>query len=194
MRSTRVLAATTLCAGALVTSAIMAPSAGASTPHRDADDGRGGVTTVVLNPALLPTLTGTLKVAPVAPATVSAPRGVVQAAFPITEVEGKVIEHSGGLRLTPIGGGSLAITNFDVNLRTGFLDAQARLDGKQLPGRVDVFRLGPVQPIGGKAPSCEGTPAGLTLTTQAATALGAPSFAGAFVGDACVVPGEPADD
>jgi hypothetical protein len=194
MRSTRVLAATTLCAGALATGAIMAPSASASTPQRDADDVHGGVTTVVLNPALLPALTGTLEVAPVAPATVTAPGGVVQAAFPITEVEGKVIEHSGGLRFTPVGGGSLVVTDFDVDLRTGFLDARARLDAKLLPGRVDLFRLGPVRPIDGRVPSCEGTQAGLTLTTQAAQALGAPSFAGAFVGDACVVPGEDADD
>ena len=114
---------------------------------------RDGVTTVVLNPALLPALTGTLKVAPVSPATVTAPRGVVQAAFPITEVEGKVIEHSGGLRFTPVGGGSLVIRNFDVNLRTGFLDARAQLNGERLPGRVDVFQLGPVQPINGRAPS-----------------------------------------
>ena len=193
MRSTRVLAAATLCAGALTTGAIFAPSASASTPHRDADDAHRGATTVVLNPALLPVLTGTLKIAPVAPATVTAPRGVVQASFPITEVEGQVIEHSGGLRFTPVGGGSLVITKFDVDLRTGFLDAKARLNGKRLPGRDDIFRLGPVRPINGRAPSCEGTPAGLTLTPQAASALGAPSFAGAFVGDACVVPGEHED-
>jgi hypothetical protein len=194
MRSTRVLAAATLCAGALATGAVFAPSASASTEHRDADDVRGGATTVVLSPALLPVLTGTLKVGPVAPATVTAPRGVVQASFPITEVEGKVIEHSGGLRFTPVGGGSLVITRFDVDLRTGFLDAKASLNGKRLPGRVDVFRLGPVQRINGHVPSCAGTPAGLTLTPQAAGALGAPSFAGAFVGDACVVPGENEDD
>jgi hypothetical protein len=194
MRSTRVLAATTLCAGALATSAIFAPSASASTRSADPEDGNGGVTTVVLNPALLPAFTETLKVAPVSPATVSAPRGVVQASFPITEVEGKVIEHSGGLRFTPVGGGSLVIKKFDVNLRTGFLDARAKLNGKRLPSRVKVFRLGPVQSINGRVPSCEGTPAGLTLTPQAASALGAPSFAGAFVGDACVVPGEHEED
>lgn len=194
MRSTRVLAAATLCAGALATGAAFAPSASASTHHHDAEAAHGGATTVVLNPALLPVLTGTLHVGPVAPATVTARGGVVRASFPITEVEGKVIEHSGGLRFTPVGGGSLVITTFDVNLGTGFLDARARLNGKQLPGRVAVFRLGPVQPINGRAPSCEGTPAGLTLTPQAASALGAPSFAGAFVGDACVVPGEHEDD
>src|SRR5689334_225886 len=116
MRSTRVLAAATLCAGALITGAITAPSASAATAHDD-EEGSGGVTTVVLNPALVPVLTNTLKVAPVAPATVTAWGGAVRASFPITEVEGKVIEHSGGLRFTPVGGGSLVITRFDVDLR-----------------------------------------------------------------------------
>ena len=120
MRSTRVLAAATLCAGALVTGAAFAPSASASTHHHDAEAVHGGATTVVLNQALLPTLTGTLHVGPVAPATVTARGGVVRASFPITEVEGKVIEHSGGLRFTPVGGGSLVITTFDVDLGTGF--------------------------------------------------------------------------
>ena len=194
MRPTRVLAAGVLCAGALATTAIVAPAAGASTGHGESgDQEQTGVTTVVLNPALVPVLVNTLKVSPVAPATVTAPRGVTQASFPISEVEGKLIEHRGGLRFTPVGGGALRITQFDVDLRTGFLSAQTSLNGQRL-GRVDVFRLGPVQPVAGKVPSCSGTAAGLTLTPQAAKALGAPSFAGAFVGDACVVPGNAEDN
>ena len=194
MRPTRVLAAGVLCAGALAGTALVAPAAGASTGH----DGSGerehaGVTTVVLDPALVPVLTDTLHVSPLAPATLTAAKGVTKASFPISEVDGKVIEHRGGLAFTAVGGGALRITRFDVDLGTGFLSAQASLDGQRL-GRVDVFRLGPVREISGEVPSCAGTPAGLTLTATAAKALGAPSFAGAFVGDACVVPGSAQDD
>jgi hypothetical protein len=63
------------------------------------------------------------------------------------------------------------------------------LDGQELD-EVDIFELGAAQPIDGEVPSCDGTQAGLTLTPEAAAALGAPSFAGAFVGDACVVPSD----
>ena len=47
--------------------------------------------------------------------------------------------------------------------------------------------LGEPQPINGEVPACDGIQAGLTLTAGAAAALGAPDFAGAFVGNACVV-------
>ena len=108
--------------------------------------------------------------------------------FPITEVDGKEIEHSGGLTFSPIGGGSLRITEFEVDLRNGVLSAdETTLNGKKL-GEVDIFELGAAQSINGEVPSCDGTQAGLTLTPGAAAALGDPSFAGAFVGDACVVP------
>jgi hypothetical protein len=194
MPATRVLAAGVLCAGALATSAALAPAADASTGHHGAaDHERGGVTTVVLDPTLVPVLVNTLKVQPVAPGALTSSHGTTTATFPISEVEGKVIEHRGGLRFTPVGGGTLRITQFAVDLRTGFLSAQASLNGTRL-GEVDVFALGPVRPVAGKVPSCSGTPAGLTLTSQAARALGAPSFGGAFVGDACVVPGSAEDD
>ncbi|HET7723396.1 MAG TPA: hypothetical protein VFK68_02055, partial [Propionibacteriaceae bacterium] len=87
----------------------------------------------------------------------------------------------------------LRITKFDVNLNTGYLTAKTRLNGAQV-GRVNVFALGPVQPINGSAPACSGVAAGLTLTKEAATALGAPSFTGAFIGDACVVPSSDHDE
>ncbi len=188
MRPIRVLAAALCTGAAMVTTALLAPAASASTgSHHYPRPPAAGQTTVVLNPALVPTLVTTLKVAPIAPGRLATPGGVAQVSFPIIEVEGKVIEHSGGLRFTPVGGGTLSITRFDVNLGTGFLSALTRSNGKRL-GRVDVFKLGPVQPINGKAPACAGTPAGLTLTAAAAGALGAPSFTGAFLGDACVVP------
>jgi hypothetical protein len=152
------------------------------------------VTTVIFDPEVVPVLLDTVKVQPVAPARVTAPDGMAQATFPIDEVEGKVIEHTGGLQFVPVGGGSLRITEFDVDLNTGFLTARATSNGKRLPGRVDIFELGPVQPVNGEAPSCTGTPAGLTLTSQAAAALGAPALAGTFIGDACVVPGHHGDD
>jgi len=171
-------------AGAL---AITAAAAAPASAHERGGDG-GGRTTVVLNPELVPTLVNTLEVTPIAPGRLSAPGGVAQLSFPITEVEGKVVSHSGGLRFTPVGGGDLRITRFDVNLDTGYLTAKARLNGTKLPGRVNVFALGPVRAVNGSAPACAGVAAGLTLTKDAAKALGAPAFAGAFVGDACVVP------
>jgi hypothetical protein len=177
------------CAGALVITVALAPGASADTRNHEAGD-QDGRTTVVLNPKLVPVLTETLKVQTIRPGKLTAPGGVAQLSFPITEVEGKVISHAGGLSFTPVGGGSLRITNFDVNLRTGFLNAKTVLDGKRLPGRVDIFALGAPKPINGAVPKCDGTQAGLTLTAGAAKALGAPSFAGAFVGDACVVPDE----
>ena len=54
--------------------------------------------------------------ATIAPATLTAPGGVAQVSFPITEVDDKEIEHSGGLRFTPVDGGSLKITEFEVDL------------------------------------------------------------------------------
>jgi hypothetical protein len=122
------------------------------------------------------------------PGRLTAPGGVAQLSFPITRVSNGVVSHVGGLGFTPVGGGALRITNFNVNLNTGYLTAKTRLNGSKLPGRVNIFALGPVQAINGAAPACSGVAAGLTLTADAANALGAPSFAGAFVGDACVVP------
>jgi hypothetical protein len=187
MRSTRILAAAVCAVAAPL---LVAPSASAHPVSAGAHHAPSGAgrTTVVLNPALVPVLVNTLKVHPIAPGRLSAPGGRAQVSFPITKIEGKVIVHSGGLRFTPVGGGSLRITAFDVDLGSGFLNAKAKLNGKSLPGRVNVFKLGPVQPINGKAPACAGTPAGLTLTPQAAAALGAAKFTGAFVGDACLVP------
>jgi hypothetical protein len=129
-----------------------------------------------------------LKVAPIRPAVLSAPGGMTQVSFPITEVEDDEIEHSGGLRFTPIGGGSLKITEFEVELDDGVLEAEVKLNGKKLKDDVDIFTLGEPQAIDGVVPDCAGTQAGLSLTPEAAAALGAPSFAGTFVGDACVVP------
>ena len=136
MRSTRAVVITTLSAGAFVVGAIAAPAAGAADSNH-----HGGVTTVVLDPALLPVLVDDLKVAPIRPAVLSAPGGVAQVSFPITEVESDEIEHSGGLRFTPIGGGSLKITEFEVELDDGVLEAEAKLNGKKL-GDVDIFTLG----------------------------------------------------
>lgn len=186
MRITRARATTALTAGTLALGVIFAPSALA-----DDDDSKkraGGTTTVVLNPDLVPVLVDTLKVAPIAPGQLSAPGGVAQVSFPITEVDGKDIEHSGGLQFTTVDGGTLRITEFEVDVKNGVLSAdETSLNGKQL-GEVDIFQLGEAQPINGAVPSCDGVQAGLTLTPEAAAALGAPDFAGAFVGDACVVP------
>jgi hypothetical protein len=187
MRPTRALVTTALSVGTLALSAAIAPSAFASTDDHHPATWHHGATTVVLNPEMVPVLVDTLKVTPIRPAKLSAPGGVAQVAFPITEVESKEIEHSGGLRFTPVGGGSLRITEFEVELDEGVLSAETRLNGKNL-GEVDIFALGKAQKINGKVPSCSGVQAGLTLTAGAAAALGAPDFAGAFVGDACVVP------
>ncbi len=93
----RALATTTLSAAALLAGAIAAPAASASDDHHRTHEG-GGVTTVVLDPDLLPVLVDQLQVAPIAPGELSAPGGVAQVSFPITDVEDDEIEHSGGLR------------------------------------------------------------------------------------------------
>jgi hypothetical protein len=188
MNITRALVTSALSAGTLTVGVVLAPAAVASSDSGDAAKEPAGATTVVLDPELLPVLVDQLNVRPVRPAVLTTPGGVAQVSFPITEVEDEEIEHSGGLRFTPVGGGSLRITEFEVDLRSGVLSAdETRLNGKEL-GEVDVFELGEAQPIDGEVPPCDGIPAGLTLTPEAAAALGAPSFAGAFVGDACVVP------
>lgn len=185
MRTRRFVAAA-VSAAALASSVLLAPAANAEA-GKGAAPQSAKTTTVVLNPELVPVLVNALKVRTIAPAQLSAPGGLAQVSFPITEVDEGVIGHVGGLGFTPLGGGDLRLTHFDINLGTGLLDAKAQLNGKRLPGRVDLFSLGPLQPINGSVPSCAGTPAGLTLTADAAKALGAPSFAGKFVGDACVV-------
>jgi hypothetical protein len=177
--------------------AALAFGTAAASPASASERGHGsaeGRTTVVLNPALVPTLVNTLHVRALAPGRISAPGGVAQVSFPITSVEGGVVRHVGGLRFVPVGGGDLRITHFNVDLNTGYLNAKAKLNGARIPGRVNVFALGPVQPINGSAPSCDGIAAGLSLTSEAAGALGAPAFAGAFVGDACVRPAADGED
>ena len=186
MQLSRAVVTTALSAGTLALSAMIAPSAVASTDD-DHEDRAHGTTTVVLNPDLVPVLVDTLMVQPIAPGELSAPGGVAQVSFPITEVEKDEIEHSGGLRFTPVGGGSLKITEFEVELDDMELEAETWLNGKKL-GDVDIFDLGEAMAINGEVPSCDGAQAGLTLTPEAAAALGAPDFAGAFVGNACVVP------
>jgi hypothetical protein len=179
MRRTALLAA--VLAALVVSIGVVASSAGAE--EKDS----GGTTTVVLNPEVVPTLLA-LEVAPLRPGTLSAPGGLAQVAFPISEIENGVVGHAGGLRFTPIGGGELKIRNFDVDTNSGFLTANTWLDGKRIKGRVPIFQLGATQPISGQPP-CGGIAAGLTLTNAAAGALGAPGAVGTFIGNACVVPG-----
>jgi hypothetical protein len=151
------------------------------------DDGQdiGGITTVVLNQSLVPSLVG-LGVAPVAPGTLTAPGGVYQVAFPITGVDDGRIAHAGGLYFGKAVAGRVKITKFVVDTGTGFLTAKARVNGQRL-GRIPVFKLGGVKEVSpGSTPSCAGVAAGLYLTQPAADALGVAD--GTFVGDACVVP------
>ena len=176
-----------LIAGALATAALAVPAVAAAPAGADHDDA-GGVTTVVLNPDLVSTLVDTLEVQTIAPAALTAPGGVEQVAFPISGIDDGVVSHKGGLRFTPVGGGNLEISKFQIRTASGVLTAKTFLDGKRVKGQVPIFKLGAVQPINGATPACDGIAAGLTLTKQAAAALGAPSFEGAFVGDACVQP------
>ena len=185
MRTSRALVTTAMTAGTLALSATVTPGLASADDHHG--HWNKGTTTVVLNPELVPVLVDTLKVAPIKPGMLSAPGGMAQVSFPITEVEKDEIEHSGGLRFTPVGGGSLKITEFEVELDDMELEAETWLNGKKL-GDVDIFDLGEAMAINGEVPSCDGVQAGLYLTADAAGALGAPDFAGAFVGDACVVP------
>jgi hypothetical protein len=182
-----------IAAGFAATAAAAALTA-APTPAVADDDDRdaGGTTTVVLNQPLVPALVG-LGVAPVAPGTLTAPGQVVQAAFPITEIDDGVVEHSGGLAFTKAAAGRVKITKFEVDVAAGKLTAKTTLDGRRL-GRVAVFDLVAPRAIdaAGTIPACDGVAAGLTLTAAAAGALGVP--AGTFIGDACVVPQLQDDD
>jgi hypothetical protein len=181
--------------GGLAATASLLLAASPALADKGHDERSGaGRTTVVLDPALVKTLVDTLQVKALPPGRLSAPGGVAQVSFPITRVNNNVIAHTGGLAFTPVGGGSLRINHFNVDLGTGYLNAKTKLNGRRLPGRVNIFALGAVQPINGSVPACDGTAAGLTLTPEAAGALGAPSFAGAFVGDACVQPAGRHDD
>ena len=183
-RFRRTLAVSATAAVLVATVAAVGP-AGASVRHHH--DEPEGATTVVLNPGVVGTLVS-LGVTPVAPGTLTAPGGVYQVAFPITNDPARgVVRHAGGLEFTKASGHDVRITRFTVNTRTGYLTARATVDGHRA-GRIRVFKLGAVQPINGAVPSCAGIAAGLSLTPAAAGALGVPSAAGVFIGDACVVP------
>ena len=185
MRTTRAIRTTTLTAAATLALTVVAAPAASAGGYRHDD---GGVTKVLLNPDVVPLLVQDLKVRPIKPGTLSTTkRGKAVLAFPITDVEADRVEHAGGLRFRPIGGGSLRITGFDVELDDGVLDAHTRLNGKRL-GEVDIFDLGETQRIHGKKAGCDGIAAGLYLTEEAAGALGAPQLEGAFIGNACVQP------
>jgi hypothetical protein len=182
MRLTRAVRTTTFtAAAALAVTVLGAPAASAG----GYDD---GVTTVTLNPEVVPILVDDLAVAPVKPATITPKGGTAVASFPITDVDEDEVGHAGGLRFTTVGGGSLRITEFEVELEEGVLDAKTRLNGARV-GEVDIFDLGATKTINGKKTACDGIAAGLYLTHEAAGALGAPQYEGAFIGNACVQPG-----
>ena len=171
---------------ALVASVAAAAPASAATANRI--DENEGTTTVVLNPAVVGTLVS-LGVSPVAPGTLTAPGGVYQVSFPITnDPTHGLVYHSGGLDFSKATGHDVRITRFIVNTASGYLTASAKVDGHWV-GRIRVFKLGASQLINGSTPSCSGIAAGLTLTQTAAGALGVPAAKGLFIGDACVVPG-----
>jgi len=164
------------------------PALASSGSHRERGhhESHGGLTTVVLNQSIVGALVD-LGVAPVAPGTLTAPGGVYQVAFPITEIEHGKIGHRGGLEFTKAAAGDVKIPKFVINTKTGLLTAKTRVNGKFV-GRLPIFQLGALQEVSpGVTPTCTGVAAGLTLTPEAAGALGVP--AGLFIGDACVVPG-----
>jgi hypothetical protein len=179
-------------ATAMTVVAVAAPASAHEKRGHGSDDARG-VTTVVLNQGLVPGLVG-LGVAPIRPGTLTAPGGVYQVAFPITEIEHGRVKHSGGLEFTKAAAGDVRITKFIVDTKKGVLTARTTIDGKRI-GRLAIFTLGPVQEISpGVTPACSGIAAGLTLTPAAAGALLGDSTALAFVGDACVVPSAGSSD
>src|SRR4051794_37427220 len=108
----------------------------------------GGRTVATVNPAALPTLLA-VGVAPIGPGNLTV-GDVVQASFPINGNLGgnrQVIAHRGGLSFVPLGGGSLRITNFNIDLKRLQLTAVTVLNGTELPDRVPVFNIGSVQAI-----------------------------------------------
>ena len=179
-------------ATAMTVVAVAAPASAHEKSGHDWHDSRG-VTTVVLNQALVPGLVG-LGVGAIRPGTLTAPGGTYQVAFPITEIEHGRVKHSGGLEFTKAAAGDVRITKFIVDTKKGVLTARTTIDGKRI-GRLAIFTLGPVQEISpGVTPACSGIAAGLTLTPAAAGALLGDSTALAFVGDACIVPSASSDD
>jgi len=188
MRMTRAIRTATLAAAATLALTVAAAPAASAGGHEHGHGHGQGVTRVVLNPDVVPVLVQDLKVRPIKPGTLTTTkRGKAVLAFPITDVQKNRVEHAGGLRFTPVGGGSLRITGFDVELKRGVLDAHTRLNGKRL-GEVDIFDLGKTQRIHGKKTPCNGIAAGLYLSEEAAGALNAPQFEGVFIGNACVKP------
>lgn len=177
--------------GIAATAAVLALTA-APAPAVADDDDVEGTTTVVLDQRLVPALLG-LGVQPIRPGTLTTPGGVAQVAFPITEVDDGVIEHSGGLMFTKAAAGNVRIKSFDVDPAAGVLTARTKVAGQHV-GRIPVFTLGAVMPVSatGTVPACDGVAAGLYLTEAAGAALGVP--AGTFIGDACVVPDLDDDD
>ena len=179
-------------ATAMTMVAVAAPASAHEKGGRDKHDSKG-LTTVVLNQALVPGLVG-LGVGAIRPGTLTAPGGTYQVAFPITEIEHGRVEHSGGLKFTTAAAGDVRITKFIVDTKKGVLTARTSIDGKRI-GRLAIFTLGPVQETSpGVTPACSGIAAGLTLTPAAAGALLGDSTALAFVGDACIVPSESSHD
>ena len=175
---------------------VVATAAPASAHEKSGHEGRhtAGLTTVVLNQALVPGLVG-IGVGAIRPGTLTAPGGTYQVAFPITEIEHGRVAHRGGLEFTKAAAGDVRVTKFVVDTKKGVPTARTTIDGKRV-GRLAIFTLGPVQAVSpGVTPTCAGIAAGLTLTPAAAGALLGDSTALAFVGDACVVPsGSSSDD
>jgi hypothetical protein len=174
--------------------ALVSTAAPASAGERSRE-GRhsAGLTTVVLNQALVPGLVG-IGVGAIRPGTLTAPGGTYQVAFPITEIEHGRVAHRGGLEFTKASAGDVRVTKFVVDTKKGVLTARTTIDGKRM-GRLAIFTLGPVKEVSpGVTPTCAGIAAGLTLTPAAAGALLGDSTALAFVGDACIVPSGSADD
>lgn len=157
--------------------------------HDRGEGENGGTTTVVLNQALVPTLVNTLGVTVVKPGELTAPNGLAQLAFPITEIEHGKVGHRGGLDFTKAAAGDVRVTKFVVDTNKGVLTAKTKVNGKNI-GRIAIFTLGATQEVApGVTPSCNGIAAGLSLTPAAASALLGDATATAFIGDACVSPG-----
>jgi len=184
MTMTRRLTAGALGATVALAALVTAGPAYAASSRTTMATPMGGLTTVTLDPTALSALVS-LGVAPIGPTRIFAQGGATVATFPIAgQPFGTFVAHSGGLSFS---GPGVRISNFLVNTSSGFLTAQTSVKGTQL-GAQRIFTLGAAQPISGSTPWCSGIAAGLTLTKVAAGALGVPSAAGLFVGDACVVP------
>ena len=183
MRRTRT-SSVRIAIGALAAASTLALVAAAPASAASLTQGKArGVTTVTLDAGTVGALGGLgLSLGVLRPA--GSDLSVLKVAFPITgNTKSGVVSHTGGLSFSA-GGTTVALTNYQIDLGSGVLSANAAVNGDSV-GRIGFLDLGAVTTPQG----CDAS-APLALNADAAAALtavfGAPNLTGAPVGVGCV--------